>query len=288
MITNRHILTLFSIIILIIVIFEASQQIFYVHYFNLNYQADFWSLFKSQSIKWIVWLSMSYFLIRFIRNLSKKNQLELSDLYKTFSVILLLILIDIFIISIINSLQSVNGFSWELFWKDSFVYFSFQKFPIYTLAYVCFAIILYFYFTNIKLQIDILEMDQLKQENLKLYSKINQTNHNNSKLLNIKVGNKQKIIPTNQINWFEADDYCVNVYTKSSPVYSIRMSLKTLEKKMPKNFLRVHRGAIVNMNALTEFSKNGINQITLIDGTIINVSKSRIKAVNQYISLVSN
>lgn len=285
---NRQTIFFLLSIIFFIVVFETSQQIFYVDYFNIAVKAEFWTLFKSQIIKWLVWFLMSSFLILFIKKLSLKEELVIFDFYKTIGIILLLILIDILIISAINSLQSENMFTWQLFWNDSFVYFSFQKFPIYTLAYVCLAITLYFYYSNLRLQIEVLEMEDLKKKNLELYSQIKKdSNQDQNTLLNIKVGNKHKVIPIDNIMWFEADDYCVNVYTKTSPVYSIRMSLKALEKKLPKNFIRVHRSAIVNMNLLCEFQMNGVNKITIEGGTEINVSQSKLKAVNKYLLMLS-
>ena len=68
--------------------------------------------------------------------------------------------------------------------------------------------------------------------------------------LNIKIGNKLKVIPLSEVHWFEADDYCVKVHT-SEKAYTMRKSLKSLQKELASlNFVRVHRSALLNLDYL--------------------------------------
>ena len=103
-----------------------------------------------------------------------------------------------------------------------------------------------------------------------------------SSVLNIKIGNKQKIIPFESIYWIEADDYCSKVHTKNDSAYTMRISLKALEEKLSNNFLRVHRKAIVNMNSVEEFKNNGSSLLVLKNKTEVLVSNSKRKFVKDY------
>jgi len=87
---------------------------------------------------------------------------------------------------------------------------------MYTLGYIAITIILHFYFVNEQLQIEIQTVADLKQENKGLYQQLSTKIDDKASILNIKIGNKRKIIPVRNINWIEADDYCVKVHTTSS------------------------------------------------------------------------
>ena len=96
-------------------------------------------------------------------------------------------------------------------------------------------------------------------------------------------GNSYKIISVDEIDWIEADDYCVNIHCKNNEAtYSMRSTLKALEGSLPENFLRVHRSAIVNMNHVQEFQTKGTGLVKLKSGDEVTVSKSKLKTINKF------
>jgi DNA-binding LytR/AlgR family response regulator len=126
------------------------------------------------------------------------------------------------------------------------------------------------------------ELSELKENNRKLYEKVRHTLGDESQVLNIKIGNKNKIIPIEDINRIDANDYCVNLITKNYRSYAMRISMKVMVQQLPSYFLRVHRKSIVNMKMVTEVVKNGNHLLILKDLSRIPVSKSRMKLVNDY------
>ena len=101
--------------------------------------------------------------------------------------------------------------------------------------------------------------------------------------LSIKIGNKNRIIPLSDILWIEAYDYCVKIHTVSQHTYAMRNSLKALEKKLQdRQFLRVHRKAIVNMKKVSEVNFNSSSFLTLENHTKIDISQSRVRDVKTF------
>ena len=99
------------------------------------------------------------------------------------------------------------------------------------------------------------------------------------------MGNKFKIISIEDIDWIEADDYCVNIHSRNSDaVYSMRATLKYLESILPGSFLRVHRSAIVNMDGVEEYKTQGSGLITMKSGDEIAVAQSKLKMINDFFS----
>ena len=280
----RYSLFFLGLIILIMIVFETLQQRYYIETFQPQLQIGFFTLLKNQLIKWLVWLFLSVFLNFFVKKLSRKNHIQLFDLFKLFLLIIVLIFVGIFIMSLIGYFISDIQLSLSKYLSDSMVFFAYQKTPIYTLAYICFSVIIYFYYINLRLKIEISNFGLLKIENRALYEKLNVTYQDKAAVLKIKVGNSYKIIAINDIFWLQADDYCVNVHMHNNNVYSLRKSLKSLEDIMPTNFLRVHRSAIVNMEIVDEIQSNGIISLLLKNGDIIAISKSRTSQVKHYFS----
>lgn len=75
---------------------------------------------------------------------------------------------------------------------------------------------------------------------------------------------------------FEATDKCVVVHTTSGTEI-IEQSLTQLEKKLPNNFLRVHRGYLLNTNYVKNFQKYFNNRyiITLLDTQKTTITSGR-------------
>ena len=85
-------------------------------------------------------------------------------------------------------------------------------------------------------------------------------------------------IDTANILYFETSQdkpHNLNIYTKESK-HQFRGSLKVIAKKLDKHFFRCHRSYIVNTKKITLFDST-INQITLENGAILDVSDKYIK-----------
>ena len=88
------------------------------------------------------------------------------------------------------------------------------------------------------------------------------------KMTSITVKQKDKLIfiKLEDIIYFEADNHYINIISKTGN-YLTEQSIASLEQKLPNNFLRVHRGIIINTNFVKEVQKhfNSRYIITLSD-----------------------
>jgi len=282
--TSKRSFILMGLLLLMAITFEALQQLYYIRRFQLDTEITFWDVLQSQSYRWVIWVLLGGFLAVF----AWKKRFEKLDSIKGYTAYFLFVVALVaFNILLISSIQTVvNGdpFIWESFFSDYISFFTYQKAPIYTLGYIAIAIILHLYFTNEQLQIKIHELVELKNTNEALYQKLITSNSDKTQVINIKIGNKRKIIPIENILWIEADDYCVRVHLMDDNTYAMRSSLKTLEEKLQDPFLRVHRKAIVNMKMAKELNTVPSPFLTLSNNTEVPVSKSNLKMVRGFIS----
>ncbi|PIA80693.1 hypothetical protein BFR04_15910 [Gaetbulibacter sp. 4G1] len=276
---KKHI-AIITLVFIIAILFEALQQIFYIKRFNLAQNIQFFDILKSQSYKWFIWVVLSSILIWYTKQKSSQKN---NNYFLYGAVILGLVFLSVIIISIIQFSISNDTFSWILLFDEYVTFFTFQKAPIYTLGYIAIAIIMHFYFTNEALQIKVEGLSELKKTNANLYKKLSKYNDDNTRVLNIKIGNKRKIIPVTDIYWIEADDYCVKVHTNKNNSYTMRSSLKALNDKLSNNFLRVHRKAIVNMDVVKELNMSSTPKLILNNNIEISISKSNLKLVKDFI-----
>lgn len=72
-----------------------------------------------------------------------------------------------------------------------------------------------------------------------------------SKRIQVKKGDKIKLIPVSEIYFFSADEKYISVKTFDN-AYLIDKTLSVLEIELDDNFVRIHRGAIVNLNYIEE------------------------------------
>ncbi|WP_299339415.1 LytTR family DNA-binding domain-containing protein [uncultured Psychroserpens sp.] len=280
--TKRSILII-ALIVIIAITFETLQQLYYIKRFQVAEGVTFFEVLKTQSYRWIVWVLLSLILIWHIRSQSPKNKSTLG-IFKLTGLIVVLVLTNILIISLSQMFMSGDAFSFSDLFAEYLPFFTYQKAPIYTLGYIAISMILYLYFENEKLQIEVQELSELKLTNAKLYEQLSAEVDEKSTVLNIKIGNKRKIIPVDHICWIEADDYCVKVHTTASKTYTMRSSLKALEEKLNANFLRVHRKAIVNMSLAKELNLANTPNVILQNDTKVPVSKSNLRTVKDFFS----
>ena len=105
--------------------------------------------------------------------------------------------------------------------------------------------------------------------------------------LAVKNRDETIFVNTAQIDWIEAADNYVQVHTNRK-TYLLRNNMNTLEMRLnPRQFQRVHRSAIVNIDRIKKFerSANRRYKIILHDGTAIDISRRRQKVVQELIKL---
>ena len=89
------------------------------------------------------------------------------------------------------------------------------------------------------------------------------------------------ILDVEQVLWIESCDYYARLHT-SAGKHLVRISLSTFEEKLdPRQFARVHRKAIVQLNQVCEVQQllKGNRQVVLRDGTVLPVSRSRARSL---------
>jgi len=95
--------------------------------------------------------------------------------------------------------------------------------------------------------------------------------------LPVKLRGKVTMLKVDQVDWFEAADYCVNVHSDGRE-YTIRDSLQALEGQLDSSvFFRTHRSAIVNLNSIAELQPlpGGDYDIKLESGATARLSRRR-------------
>lgn len=93
----------------------------------------------------------------------------------------------------------------------------------------------------------------------------------------VRLNGRIRFVQTGEIDWIEAADYysCLHVGKRS---YLIRRTMKSLESELdPGRFLRVHRGAIVQVDRVVELERleHGGYSVLLTDGTRVKLSRGR-------------
>lgn len=97
--------------------------------------------------------------------------------------------------------------------------------------------------------------------------------------LSIKSGERAVVLRTSEIVWIEAEDYYVLVHSTRGR-HLVRVPLATLEEQLdPRLFLRVHRAALVNLDAIQELDTSDGTWLRLTDGSRVPVSRSRRRRV---------
>jgi two-component system LytT family response regulator len=103
----------------------------------------------------------------------------------------------------------------------------------------------------------------------------------------VKTGSRIDVIPVSEIIRIDAqDDYAEIITAKKS--YLKKETMNYLEKNLPQsNFIRIHRSSIINTDYMDKIEKYGKESylVVLKDGSRVNVSKSRIKALRNTLGI---
>jgi two-component system, LytTR family, response regulator len=86
----------------------------------------------------------------------------------------------------------------------------------------------------------------------------------------VKGSQRVRILPVDQIVWIEAEGVYVNLHTRDGGVHLHRELLGTLDQALdPRTFVRIHRSAIVNIDAVHElrYDEHG-NLVAILRGGV--------------------
>jgi len=97
-----------------------------------------------------------------------------------------------------------------------------------------------------------------------------------------RLGDRSTVIAVAEIDWIEAQDYCAAVHVGDA-VHVVRHSLTALEAELdPAQFVRIHRGAMVNLARIRELHHGGGElAVVLHSGERLPVSRRRREALER-------
>jgi two-component system LytT family response regulator len=95
--------------------------------------------------------------------------------------------------------------------------------------------------------------------------------------LPVKIGDRILLIKTEDISHIDADDKYVFLHTLTGESHLTDFTLSGLESKLPSNFVRVHRGCIINAEKIREFRRgfNGAYAIVMNNQESTKITSSR-------------
>lgn len=261
----------FSLFILFIIIFDAFQQQYYLRTYDIienGASISFFELFTTHFIRWCIWGICSIPLALFSWKIFSQSTSENSarQWVEILSIGLTAWVLSILLISILSITTNEESFNSSNFL--SYVeFFIAQKGITFVFAYCVLVLTMYNNAKNIVIDAQWLEIKELSSASkIKGESKLEPQ-------VSIKIGNKVKLISLTKVTWIESDDYCVRIHTGEKS-YSLRKSLKSLEEQLaPYQFIRVHRGALLNLGYLDQVDFEA-SMIKLQDSSELPLSKS--------------
>lgn len=269
--------------VLTMVLFETAQQYYYILQFNLvdPKLVSFGELLRGQFFRWVFWSIYASMLWWYVH----EHPIEKDNLGKRkvglYSLVLLtLMLLNIITISIFQIVLDDEVLTLKVL-VENFVFYTFQKSPIYFIAYIVVIAVAHYLMSTESLEVHLQQLSKLKESNLSLYEELkNKSYTDNTTLIQVKTGNRTKLVPIDAILWIEADDYCVKIHDDTGYSHTIRSSMKALEESLPSSsFIRVHRKFIVNKNIVSEWQLGTEPVILLNNGQKITIAQSRIRHI---------
>lgn len=261
------------------IFFEAHQQLFYARNFNNGNPVDvnLWDVFVGGLYRWMIWLVLAVPVALFVMKHPLKK-LGVRSITQYTLVLAGVLFLNLALVTLNNVWQSPT-FSADF--PEVLRFYFFHKAPIIFVALVFLVIMVHFFQNQQELSLSIQEMGSLKYSNQQLYEQLkNETLSDEDMVIQVKVGNRVKLVPLESIVWIEADDYCVRIHDESGRAYTLRSTMKALEQRLPASqFMRVHRKALVNLSAVKEYVFGAKPMVILNQGTEIPLAQSRIKEV---------
>lgn len=261
--------------ILFIILFDALQQKYYIDTFELvpAGSVPLSGLLISHIIRWIVWALFCIPISMYSWQEFTKYQLSVPtriwrNIGFLFALNLIFCFISISYISLVLNGAEMNSSTAS----ETLIFMIFQKGLSFVFSGCLLVMLLYNRSRTMVIDAQWIEIDSLRSSS--------SNEPTTSPTLTIKIGNKLKVIALSDITWIEADDYCVKIHTEER-AYSLRKSMRSLEKDLEEySFIRVHRGALLNLNYLdqVDFSSSSIK---LHDRSEIPLSRSGAKELRK-------
>jgi len=269
----------------IFIVFESFQQLFYTNNFNNGVPSDmgFWEVLQGGIYRWLIWIGVAIPLVLLIRRFPVKG-LSKRDLLAHAGLIAGALLVNLSIVTSINS--GLNGAFWVNF-PEVFEFYFFHKAPIMLVALIFLVLMVYYFKNQDILEVTIRQVGELKRTNAQLYQDLDKGQLDEASLvIEVKTGNRVRLLSENAIRWIEADDYCVRIHDQDGATHTLRSSLKAFEQKLPSSkFLRIHRKAIVNLACVKAYQLGTNPSLRLTDGVELPIAQSRLKAFRSQVQL---
>lgn len=250
---NKNTSVLLTVFLLILIVFDAFQQKFYIDTFSLGTDPiSLGQLLQSHAIRWFVWLCFS---LPFGWVILKQIKADIFTTTKgtiiSVGAIAGAVFISVATISYISIVSGGYDLTTQLF-IEFFTFLGYQKGLMFFMAYCTVILLVISYSQTKKVEDQSAEITSLRKESAILSQSLLQKGSEEEKRLTIKTGNRVDSIPLKKIIWIQADDYCVKIHTERK-FYSLRKSMKLLEKQLrPFRFVRIHRGALLNLQYLDQ------------------------------------
>lgn len=283
---NSRVLLIGALLFISFIVFEARQQLFYAENFNngVPVNATYWEILLGGLYRWSIWVACSIPLVLW----AVKVKIYISSLRQLLlatALVFLVVLVNLAMVTLVN-VWGLSGMQ-QLF-LENFEFYFYHKAPIVLAATVFLLILVGLIEQNASLELKVDELGKLKVSNSTITNELNSQISDAERVLQIKVGQRIKIIPVKSITWIEADDYCVKIHDKKGDSATMRSSMKAFEDSLSDfHFVRVHRKALVNLAYMKEMDIQN-SKVILEDGTTITIAKSRISGLKREIPMISS
>lgn len=105
----------------------------------------------------------------------------------------------------------------------------------------------------------------------------------------VKDGHRTYVLPSNEIEWIESEDYYVRIHAGPQQPLVRRTLQSILESLEPLGFVRVHRSAAVNLRHVRQVRPlpSGDADVVLASGQVVRLSRSHKAAFHARVSAAS-
>lgn len=279
---EKQLLVSLLVLLVFIISFEALQQLYYINRYQLADGVTFLDVLSNHAYRWVIWLLVGIPLYYYELSELQVNRRRIISFRNRAGLMIILVLLNIFIIAAIQ--LSLSGGLWDEFLSEYVTFFIYQKTLIYSLGYLGVIMIVHYHFSNASLKVTLDYLFEINEKQKQEYQLLKNTLDEKTLVLQVKIGNKHKVIPVPSITWIEADDYCVILHTEERS-YTMRNTLKALEQQLGDDFVRVHRKAIVNIHNIEEIDYSTTLQIKLTNGVTVPLSRAKTKHLKSVLHL---
>ncbi len=275
-------------IIALLIVFEGMQQYYYLQRYNLFPDADITllSLILGHLKSWVIWLVVGIPLIVYsLRQRFDKRREQRTQFLIYLGWVLATLFICMLSISLEELLHEIDSSTFDRL-MNGFTFYTFQKGPIFLLAYASLIVTLHFFVNSQTLELTVRELRTIRESNQAMYKELKAQQYDDgAQFITVKIGNRSRVVALDDIQWVEADDYCVKLHTRDQ-AYVLRCSMKAMEQALPcKKFIRIHRKSIVNLNDVDEFLFSESPEVVLTGGLKLPVASSRVGQIKKHLSL---